>query len=116
MQISGAASGLGPRQHEVDSIFAETKRRFDRLDQPRPILLRDRNAVLNDLHARAQAFNLCLGISPDDFSVHPNSQISLLLEELKENMRLCFRGYADPESYEDRAISFRDRRIPRRCL
>ena len=41
----------------VDSVFAETQRNLDRFGQARTIFIIDRDAVLNDLNARAESLD-----------------------------------------------------------
>ncbi len=49
--------GVYLNRNYVYLAFAETQRGFDCLDQSRAILSTDRDAILNDLHARTEAFN-----------------------------------------------------------
>ncbi len=81
------------------------------------------DAVLNDLNARAEAFDFCTRINTDDFAVQPNAQIALLLEKLEEIARLGLCRNGDPESDENGFVvpapvilsgAQRSRRIPLR--
>ena len=92
---------FGIEVDNVDPVFAETQRGLDRFGEARPIFLTDRDAILNDLHARAEPFDFCFAISADDLAVDPNAQITLLLEEVEEIARLGFRRNGNPEGDQD---------------
>jgi hypothetical protein len=81
--------------------FSESQRGFERFDQSRAVFVADRDAVLDDLHARAQAFDFFVGIDAHDLVVDPNAQITLLLEEIEKRARFCFRRNRNPESDEN---------------
>ena len=87
------------RRNDIDLAFAESQRGFDRLDQARAIFLADRDAILNDLHARAEPFDFCDRLSTRTICLSIQTrEITLLLEKSKELTRLGFRRNADPES------------------
>ena len=87
---------------EIDPVFAEAQRDLDRFDQARARLFRNRQAILNDLHARAKAPDLLVGIGPDDVAIQPDAQVALLLEELKKLARIGLRWDPDPKGEQDR--------------
>ena len=61
----------------------------------------DQNSILDDLHARAQAFDLFVAIDPDHFPVDPNAEIALLLEKTEEVARLRFGRHRHPEGEQN---------------
>ena len=69
------------------------------------VFLRDRDAVLNHLHARAQPFDFRIGVYADDLVVDPYAKIPLLLKEFVERARLGFRRNGNPESDQHRFSS-----------
>ena len=82
----------------VDFAFAESKRGLERFNQARTIFLVDRDAILNDLNAGAQALDFCrIVIHADDFVVDPNAQISLLLKELEKRSWFGFGRNCHPK-------------------
>ena len=87
----------GSERDDVDFIFAETECGLDRFDQAGAVCFGNREPVLDDLDARAEAFDFFIGIDPNDFVVDPNTQIALLLDEIEESAWLSFGGHRDPE-------------------
>ncbi len=92
------------RDH-IDPVLSETQRRLERLDQPRAIFLGDRDAVLNDLHPRAEPADFLLGVGADDLPVQPDPKISLLLDELEEITRFRLRRNGHPKGNQHRLVS-----------
>src|SRR4051812_487310 len=86
---------------DVDAIFSKTQSCLERFSNTRTILVSDRNPILDDLHARAESINFCVGIGAHDFAIQPDAQVALLLEKLKELARIGFRGNGNPERDQD---------------
>jgi len=76
----------------VDFVFAETQRRLERFNESRTIFVVDRDAILNDLHPRAQPLDFFVGIGAYDLIVDPDAEVTLLLEKIEKRARLRFRG------------------------
>ncbi len=87
--------------NEVDLVLPETQRSLDRLDETRSRFLRNRQAILDDLHAGTEPDILDLAVGPNDFTVQPDAQVALLLEEGEEILRLGFWRDGNPEGDED---------------
>ncbi len=85
----------------VDSIFAEAQRGLERFDKARAIFCADHNPILNYLHARTEPFDFLVRIDAHNFFVDPNTQITLLLNEIEEIARLRFCRNADPKCDQD---------------
>src|SRR4029453_12575023 len=86
---------------EVDPVLPETESSLDRLDETRPCFIRNRQAILNDLHPGTEPDILDLGVGPNDFTAQPNAQVALLLEEGEEITRLGFWWNSNPKCDED---------------
>src|SRR5438067_3446243 len=89
---------FGRKRDDVDLVFAETEGGIDRFDETGAVRLGYSEAVLDDLDAGAEAFDFFVRIDADDFVVDPDAEIALLLDEVEERARLCFRRDRDPES------------------
>ena len=90
-----------PQRNHVHLTFAKAQRGLDCFDQSRAIFPSDRDAILNDLHTRAESFSFWIRIVyAHDFVVDPNAQVSLLLEEIEKFSRLRSRRDCDPECDE----------------
>jgi hypothetical protein len=87
---------------DSDAPFAKAQRGLDCFGQSRAIFPSDRDAILNDLHTRAESFSFWIRVvNAHDFVLQPNAQVALLLEEIEKLPRLRFRGDCDPECDED---------------
>ena len=73
---------------EVNLVLPKTQRRLDRLDKARSRFIRNRQTILDDLHAGTEPDILDLAVGPNDFTVQPNAQVALLLQEGEERLRL----------------------------
>src|SRR5438874_2010092 len=91
----------GRKRDHVDLVLAKAKSGFDRLDEAGAIRLGNGDAVLDDLDAGAEAFDFFVRIDADNFVVDPDAEIALLLDEIEEGARFCFRRDRDPESDQD---------------
>src|SRR5436190_21960426 len=89
-------------RNDVYFPFAEPKTCLDSLDEARPVFFADRDAVLNNLDARAEPFDLRFGIHADNFIVDPHAQIALLLEKIEERARFRSRRNGNPKGDENR--------------
>jgi hypothetical protein len=87
--------------NEVDLVLPETQGGFDRLDKARSRFVRNCQTILDDLHAGTEPDILDLAVGPHDFTVQPNAQVALLLEEGEESLRLGFWRDGNPERDED---------------
>ena len=86
------------RNLTIDLTLAKAQRGLDCFDQSRAIFPSDRDAILNDLHTRAEPFGFWIRVvHAHDFVVDPNAQVALLLEEIEKVPRLSSRGDCDPE-------------------
>ena len=95
--IRWTLGSLRPRNN-IDLAFPKAQRGFDRLDQSCPVFLRDRNAILNDLHTRPKSLEFWIDVDAHDFVIDPYPQISLLLKKFEELTRFGFRWNGNPES------------------
>src|ERR1700730_9390755 len=94
------AFGVFFDRNDIDSVLAESQCGLERLHQTRPILGTDRDAVLNDLHARAESFDLRAGIDTHDLVIDPDAQVALLLQKIEELARRGFYRNGNPECDE----------------
>ena len=98
---------FGIKIDNVDAVFAEAERDLDCFGETRAIFLADRDSVLNDLHARAESFDFCVGIDAHHLAAQPDAQITLLLQKIKKIARLGFERDGNPEGDESvRTASF----------
>ena len=95
--ISWTLGSLRTRNN-IDLAFPKAQRGFDRLDQSCAVFLRDRNAILNDLHTRPKSLEFWIDVDAHDFVIDPYPQISLLLKKFEELAWFGFRWNGDPES------------------
>src|SRR4051794_18379208 len=82
---------------DIDAVLAETQRRLERLDEARARLIIERDAILNDLHARAEPTDFLVRIRAHDFAIEPHAQIALLLQKREELLRVRLRRNRNPE-------------------
>ena len=81
--------------------FAKTQRRFDCLDDSYAVFLTDRDAILDHLYARTEAFNFWIDIHTHHLVVDPNTQVTLLLEKIEKCTRRGFWRDGNPKRDEN---------------
>src|SRR5438045_8596705 len=90
--------------------------RFDRLKQSLAIFSTNRDAILYHLHSCAEPFDFWIDINSHQLLIHPNAQVTLLLEKLEELPRLGVRRNSDPKRDKDVFASTDTHYLIRDCL
>src|ERR1700747_1046761 len=88
-------------RHDINLTLPKSQRRFDSFDQARTVFLRDRDAILNNLHTRAESLEFLIGIDAYNLVVDPYAEVTLLLKKFEELPRLGFGWNGNPEGDEN---------------